>query len=587
MPQELEVTPWVPRRMLVVGSCLAGWMRQQLMDQFNTTVDYVLTNAPVELPEPPAPAAEYDIQIIVMSLRNAMLGDYRWAAALRGGTSPGYFEEVSDRVRAMLHAFCKWSRPPYHVPTLVAGFIVPQLQATGRHQPRFDLTNLSHFVERLNIVVETESATLGARYLDLDAIAATYGKRYISDEVSSLFVHGSVLSDFNYERDRERIEGPRRLTALYPGLSTPFTTLVGREIEAMARTWRRQDEVKMVVWDLDDTLWRGIAAEGTGLSTFEGWPMGLYDAVHALHFRGILQAILSKNDGDFIRGQWRRLTEGRIPFDIFAATRISFDSKPAGMSGLLADVGLTARSVVFVDDNPAERAAMQAAFPEMRILGSNHLALKRILLSAPETQVAVRTVETAERTTMVRAQIEREEARRVMSYDEFLSSLKVEVVITQLSALDAIAVQRALELANKTNQFNTTGARYTTAQFMEAVTRGVVYTGTVSDRFTQYGLVAVVLLDQARIAHYIMSCRVLGLGVEQTVIAAMHRRLVTDGVSAVTAILVARDANRACHGVWASCGYAHLNDQDGVQTWGRELDDAGLRGPQHVTLTLA
>ena len=85
------------------------------------------------------------------------------------------------------------------------------------------------------------------------------------------------------------------------------------------------------------------------------------------------------------------------------------------------------RNVVFIDDNPVERASIRAAFPDIRILDGRHYYWRRTLLWAPETQVAAVTSESINRTQMVKAHMERDASRQRLSREEFLESLGVKV----------------------------------------------------------------------------------------------------------------------------------------------------------------
>jgi predicted enzyme involved in methoxymalonyl-ACP biosynthesis len=83
---------------------------------------------------------------------------------------------------------------------------------------------------------------------------------------------------------------------------------------------------KLVAVDLDDTLWRGIAAEGT-LGILEGWPMGFMETLVLLQKRGILLAIVSRNDEQFIQSNWNQIVQGQISLDDFVIRKINFGSK--------------------------------------------------------------------------------------------------------------------------------------------------------------------------------------------------------------------------------------------------------------------
>ena len=117
-----------------------------------------------------------------------------------------------------------------------------------------------------------------------------------------------------------------------------------------------------------------------------------------------------------------------------------------------------------IDDNPVERASIQAGLPGVRVLGSHLYYLKRILLWSPETQRTVITRESVRKTEMVHAQLQRESVRKTLSHDEFLRDPSAPRVAVVLRDTKDLHMSRVLELFNKTNQFNTTGARYTLEQ---------------------------------------------------------------------------------------------------------------------------
>ena len=268
--------------------------------------------------------------------------------------------------------------------------------------------------------------------------------------------------NFAYTRDLERTEPVGRMTEHYRLFRDGFIAAVWHHVEAMYKTLRQEDPVKLVIVDLDNTLWRGVIAEGDeidGLTT-EGWPLGLMEALVYLKKRGIILAIASQNEDSKIRALWPQVMHGKMAIDDFAVVKINWQPKVENIDEILKVVNVLPRHAVFIDDSPVERFSVQSAFPDMRVLGKYPYYLKRVLLWSPETQVPSITAESAQRSEMIQSQLVRESARREMSRDEFLSTLQVKVDTVEVASLEHASFPRVFELINKTNQFNTTGKRW-------------------------------------------------------------------------------------------------------------------------------
>jgi FkbH-like protein len=193
----------------------------------------------------------------------------------------------------------------------------------------------------------------------------------------------------------------------------------------------------------------------------------------------------------------------------------------------------------------------------MRILGGTPLTWRRILLWAPETQLGAITLESVNRTEMVRAQVVREEQRAVLSREEFLATLNVKMRFFELHNTGHSRFPRVLELINKTNQFNTTGQRWTLEECAAALAAGAsFYAFEVADLYTDYGLVGVLIVDGTEIRQFVMSCRVMGLEVELSAVACIHNLLRDAGVRNIFAAMVETDRNLPCRDVYARCGFS-------------------------------
>jgi FkbH-like protein len=323
-----------------------------------------------------------------------------------------------------------------------------------------------------------------------------------------------------------------------------------------------------------------VAAEGT-LGAIEGWPMGFMETLIILKKRGILLAIVSKNDEQFIRAKWNDIVQGQIALSGFAVVKINFRSKAENLAEIFQEVNLRPQNAVMIDDNPVERAAIVAGVPGVRVLGSQLYYLKRILLWSAETQTCVITPESVRKTEMVQAQLQRESVRKKLSHTEFLQTLQLRVTVAVLRHAKDVHMNRALELFNKTNQFNTTGARYTLEQCHQRFAAGgQLYVIQAEDRFTQYGLVGAAWVNQNCVEHMVMSCRALGLGIEDSFLAWLANRPVAAAVTTLLGQLQPTEANLACQTFYRRNGFRQMEHNPAL--WSRPLAlPFGL--PPHVS----
>jgi FkbH-like protein len=580
-PNDLASTATKLRRVLLVGACVTnGWKWVAEESQICAGCDHILFNNVAELPEePPFPIGDYDFQITALPLRAVTPeGSY---FRLGYGDVAAYeklLQEAEDRLRLLLDATMRWNRQ-HGLATFVANFFVPQQNAVGRLFPRYDLRNPVHFVERLNFRLAAELEHYNNAWLfDVDQLSASMGRRYIQDDAICVASHNALLFDYDWSRDQNRLEKPSKpVSQIYKVKTGDFIRSAWQQVLADYRILKQEDSVKMVVTDLDDTLWRGVIGDAEAIAgdEMEGWPIGYAEALAYLKKRGIILAIVSKNEESVIREIWPKLLKKRLSLDDFAFVRINWKTKAENISEIIATANLLPKSVVFIDDNPVERESVKAALPGIRVLGNDPYRVKRVLLWSPETQVQSITDESARRTALMKAQALREEERKVMSREEFLISLAVQVRLKSVASASDPHFPRVFELLNKTNQFNTTGRRWSQAELLQAMSNGSrLLAFFVEDKFTDYGLVGVLLITGNRIDQYVMSCRVLGMEVEIAALALVLKDM-QRGVEVVTADLIETDANFPVRDLYKRGGF----ELEGDGTW-RAHDE--IRLPAHV-----
>ena len=474
-PDDLAVTGTDIRRVLIIGSCNAFSFENYLKRNApGTVVEFWPRNHLSELPEePPSAPDSYDFHVIQIPLRSLIADsviDFKGFAE-RADT---VLQTAKMALRHHLDTSLKYNRT-FGVLTFVANFPVPQRSVVSALRQAGQPTDLRWVAQQLNDeltrLVEGHDNVFVA---DVEQVGAVVGKRYFQDDVMNFYTHGNhwfpVERDYDVEAIHNapqpgRIEPLPLLEDLYGSRSDEVFATLWRQCIAVYRTVHQVDQVKMVVFDLDDTLWRGQIAEhygdGGNWPVFHGWPTGLWEAVHHLRARGIITAVCSKNDAELVAQRWSRAIPAQwLRLDHFVFKEINFEPKAQNLERMIGQASLTPQSVVFVDDNPVEREAARAALPGLRTIGANPFVTRRILLWSPETQVLRLTRESASRETVMHQQQQRELERGATSRAEFLSGLGCQVRLSTVAGTADAHFGRSFELLNKTNQFNTTGVRW-------------------------------------------------------------------------------------------------------------------------------
>jgi len=595
VPKDLRVTPTQFQRVLLVGSCLTGYIKSDFAARFPDTVfDHILFNFVSAMPEaPPAPLGDYSLMFVQLPLRFVLTDRVVWAVRFN---EPGFldtvFEDASTIVDAMLDAALRFNRASGLL-TLVSNFIVPQMPIVTHVKASGTSGDMATVIRRLNDHIARAIAGLRNVFLlDADALAASIGKRYVLDDVIYFYSHNSVMEQLPTDIGGDlRIESVPEIETFYLPKHDAFYTAMFDQIVALYRTANQIDQVKAVIFDLDNTLLRGQIAEHYGANRSgrverDGWPMGLWEAIHHLRARGILVAICSKNDLRAVQDNWDIAVDPLfVKLSDFVSVKINWKDKSENILEICREFGIRPRSVVLVDDNPAERAAAKAALPDLRVIGANPYLVRRILLWAPETRVVQLTDESVRREDMVRNQIVREETRGSLTREEFLAGLGSTVTFVPILDSGHTEFPRVLELVNKTNQFNTTGKRWTHAEMNQFFAGGGrIAAFRVKDRFADYGLIGALFASGPEIMQFVMSCRVLGMEIEQYAVAKAVAQLRSEHPHAATAARLRETAdNMVCRDVFAKAGFRLVGGDGADPRFEIGFTDP-VREPAHIKM---
>jgi len=334
-------------------------------------------------------------------------------------------------------------------------------------------------------------------------------------------------------------------------------------------------KAKVVVWDLDHTIWDGILLED-GPEGVTVKP-GIREMIEALDARGILQSVASKNNHDEAVAALAH--HGLL--DFMLAPQISWGPKSAALSRIAETLNLGLDSFVFIDDQPFERGEVGEAHPSVTVLADTE-ALS--LLERPQFDVPV-TPESRGRRALYAVEAARALAAESAAgdMDQFLRGCDLVLSITRLSPEDG---ERVYELSQRTNQLNIAATRYSRddiAAMLSNSNGAEAWTLRCADRFGDYGLIGFAYGDPktGHIRDFFMSCRVQRKRVEAAFFAWLAARYETAGAPDLTISYQKAARNGPALDLFLGLGFT-LDSSDDVHGQLRRTLPAGFEGSDIV-----
>jgi FkbH-like protein len=339
---------------------------------------------------------------------------------------------------------------------------------------------------------------------------------------------------------------------------------------------------KVLILDLDNTLWGGIVGETgpNGIALSEDGVGRCYRdfqrAVKALQRTGVLLAISSKNNPGDLDEVFRTNSMMVLRREDFVCIRANWQPKPENILSIAETLNLGVDSFVFLDDNPVEREMVRTALPDVAVpdfpANIENLPTWFLREVAPAWfgKYTI-TNEDLAKTSQYRVKEQREQLSRSLDLGAFLESLQIECAIH----VDAVSqINRIAQMTQKTNQFNLTTRRYEVPQiqrFLDSPDHAVLLL-EYKDRFGSEGSVGLAILDflESRIDTFLMSCRVIGRGVEDLILAKACDLFRERGKNHVTAEYIPTRKNQQVASFFDSHGFALLSENaDGRKIYER------------------
>jgi FkbH-like protein len=381
-----------------------------------------------------------------------------------------------------------------------------------------------------------------------------------------------------------------------PNAAAAYGDLLARVIAA-----DRGQSKKCLVLDLDNTLWHGVIGDDglDGIVLGEGTAVGeahlaLQRYAKQLAARGVILAVCSKNDLATAEEVFRKHPEMALAREDIAAFVANWDDKAANLQAIARQLNIGLDSLVFVDDNPAERSRIRQALPAVAVpeLPNDVADYVPCLAEAGYFESVRFTADDRQRGEQYQANAARETLRDAAgSIDDYLQALEMSMECGPFAPVD---LPRVTQLINKTNQFNPTTRRHTAddvARFAAAPGH-VTLQFRLRDRFGDNGLVSAMILvpdpEQTKglvVDTWVMSCRVFGRQLETAAMNAAIDAARANGVTSIRADYFPTAKNGYVRDLFPRLGFAAAAppSPEGASSWILRVDAYTPR-PTHIAV---
>ncbi len=464
-------------------------------------------------------------------------------------------EIVDEKLKAEFARFENiWNsiRDKFHCPIIQNNFEMPFYRLMG-NKDCSDYRGRTNFISRLNqAFYDFAEKTEGFYINDINYLSADYGLKEWSNP--------SFWNMYKYAMCFEAIP------SLAFSVSNIIKSIFGKNKKALAL-------------DLDNTLWGGVVGDdgvdGIEIGQENGVSQSYYEFqsyIKQLKSLGIILTVCSKNDHENAIAGLNH-PEGVLKPDDFIIIKANWENKDRNIAETAAELNILPESIVFVDDNPAEREIVKAQLKGVQapVMDSVENYITTIDRSG------FFEVTTFNEDDLKRNEMYKENAMRnaqqasFADYGEYLKSLDMKATIGDFIP---VYIARITQLTNKSNQFNLTTKRYTQTE-MEEVWHSPNYIrlyGKLIDKFGDNGVVSVVIgekrEDTLHIDLWLMSCRVLKRDMEQAMLDTLVEKCRQNGISKIKGYYYPTKKNGMVRELYGTFGFTKISeDENGNTVW--------------------
>lgn len=390
----------------------------------------------------------------------------------------------------------------------------------------------------------------GAFFLDLDEISSWHGKAGFFDQRNNYWVHQPFSQTGLHEFSRHLAAAIRSLTKA-----------------------RR----KVLVLDLDNTLWGGVVGETGPLGVqvgdgTEGLPfLAFQKEISRLKDSGIVLAVASKNNPEDAREPFEKNEQMHLKLGDIASFHASWNRKSDEIRQIARELNLGLDSFVFFDDNPAERAEVGSVLPMVKVVDvpEDPALFPQALRESLAFETGAIGAADAQRAEQYQAEAGRRSVlESCQSPEDYLRSLEMEA---EILGIDETNLERVSALITKTNQFNLTTRRHSrpAIENFVAAEGNISFAVKLNDKFGDYGIISVILAgrdggEALKIDTWLMSCRAMSRTVEHFVMNAIAARASAAGYRKLIGEYLPTQKNKPVSELLPGFGFSPANGDAGL-----------------------
>lgn len=402
----------------------------------------------------------------------------------------------------------------------------------------------------------------------------------------------SIISQVGYTAGFNQRQWEVAKAPLGPKLLIPLAKEYSKFLRALNGKAR-----KCLVLDCDNTLWGGILGEDgpSGIKLGSTYPgssfMNFQRQILNLYNRGVILAICSKNNEEDVLDILENHENMVLKRHHFACWQINWDDKASNILKIAKELNIGLDSLVFADDNEFECDLIKNQLPEVKVLHLNGdpALFQKILLMPGYFDSLSFSEEDKGKTEMYLNEKKRNDLLvSTSSYEDYLVDLNIKALIQKAQPQD---LSRVSQLTQKTNQFNLTTVRYTEDNIKELVEAkdSDIYTLKVSDKISDLGLIAIGIIkyegNVAFIDSFLMSCRALGRGLENALLAFMINEVRENSGTKIVGRYVPTKKNIQTKDFFKKNNFRLLDTNPNFVDWQFDLaDDTFIPYPEWVTV---